>query len=66
MNYAPPTVPLSVTWEGTQAYTPPAVPMAASWSDEHRAPALRTSLIPADDRRYVPADDRIYKVARMG
>ena len=31
MSYTPPTLPLNVSWEGTEPYTPPAQPLDVSW-----------------------------------
>ena len=44
-TYAPPTVPLSVTWEGTEAYTPPTVPLGVSWEGSGEDTATATGTI---------------------
>ena len=31
MSYTPPTLPLTVSWEGTEPYTPPGLPLDVTW-----------------------------------
>lgn len=31
MSYTPPTLPLTVSWEGTEPYTPPGFPLGVTW-----------------------------------
>jgi hypothetical protein len=40
VSYTPPTLPLNVTWEGTDAYTAPTLPLDVSW--QPAAPATIT------------------------
>jgi hypothetical protein len=44
-DYTPPTFPLSVTWEGTEAYTSPTFPVSVSWEDVGEETASATGTI---------------------
>lgn len=45
MSYTPPTLPLNVTWEGTDAYSAPTLPLDVSWQPSGPATVSGTASI---------------------